>query len=565
MNYSSVYDGVLSDSYIAFLKRVNSPFSLMYYVLFREGDFDQLLSIAMPEPSRYLCSQTFSDDYQVWNLLRKADFLPTSTDLKAVALSKFYDSERACKEVNEWFRGIANDHVAWNFLSKVRGKICDLLGPFKFSEFAENCGFGPGATTTLPRSRASVSDKVLSGFAVTTGAAPYLRYALHHDFHIMRAAGIPVEGPTSLLSSEFDYQPGCKGQFVPKDARSHRFIAVEPTWNMFLQKSIGTLIKRRLKYARTCSDTLRHQHALPRGIDIATAQKSHGEIIHNRGLFDSIATVDLSSASDSISTALVSFLMPDDWYSVMNSIRSKSVSLPDGKTISLEKFSSMGNGFTFELETLIFWAISSSLSELSFVYGDDIIVLKDDVPQLIGWLEKCGFKTNVEKTFTSGPFRETCGYHSFNGDDVTPIYVREYPLRTSMCYFDLVNRVKIHIEGSPSRQALKSFLRPLLSQWNGKHLSLMCKDPLPVGVALPLDHPLISKHGRSDRRGFDGLWLPGLQNIFVRDKLPWDEVGLWFYLRYPSSQDPSSKFTVQTVTKLRGCKPNILYHRYSFL
>jgi hypothetical protein len=92
--------------------------------------------------------------------------------------------------------------------------------------------------------------------------------------------------------------------------------------------------------------------------------------------------------------------------------------------VTLEKFSSMGNGFTFELETLLFYAIAKAAGglqrdELS-VYGDDIIIPTRCASDVLAALRFFGFTPNQRKTFVQGPFRESCGGDFFCGVDVTP-------------------------------------------------------------------------------------------------------------------------------------------------
>jgi hypothetical protein len=104
----------------------------------------------------------------------------------------------------------------------------------------------------------------------------------------------------------------------------------------------------------------------------------------------------------------------------------------DGTWVRLEKFSSMGNGFTFELETLIFWAISSGVQDAHnewnvHVYGDDIIIPSESFDDVKHALEFFGFSLNKEKSFKDGAFRESCGSDYFNGVAVRPYYIEEFP------------------------------------------------------------------------------------------------------------------------------------------
>lgn len=119
--------------------------------------------------------------------------------------------------------------------------------------------------------------------------------------------------------------------------------------------------------------------------------------------------------------------MPVGWMRVLNALRSPVGTMPDGVNLCYDKVSSMGNGFTFELETLIFWALATAVSEKGkiLVYGDDIICHVEDASKVVLMLDVCGFSTNSRKSFTAGPFRESCGGHYHLGRDVTPPYFKE--------------------------------------------------------------------------------------------------------------------------------------------
>jgi hypothetical protein len=151
-----------------------------------------------------------------------------------------------------------------------------------------------------------------------------------------------------------------------------------------------------------------------------------------RGSIDgSLATIDLSSASDTVARELVRFLLPHEWFERLDLCRSK-VGLLDGEWLRYEKFSSMGNGYTFELETLIFWSLAVSCVKLLEldpfevrVYGDDIIVPSKAYDYLIEVLTFCGFTANSSKSFREGPFRESCGKDFYDGLEVRPFFQKE--------------------------------------------------------------------------------------------------------------------------------------------
>ena len=56
-------------------------------------------------------------------------------------------------------------------------------------------------------------------------------------------------------------------------------------------------------------------------------------------------------------------------------------------------------------------------------YGDDIICRQTDALLLVELLRFIGFRTNVDKTFLFGPFRESCGSDYYEGVDIRPVFI----------------------------------------------------------------------------------------------------------------------------------------------
>jgi len=139
----------------------------------------------------------------------------------------------------------------------------------------------------------------------------------------------------------------------------------------------------------------------------------------------SFATIDLASASDTVSYNTVAWLFPEPWFQYMCAFRSSTYKGAFGYG-KYSKFSSMGNGMTFCIETLVFAAAAVAVGARNFsVYGDDIILETDLVPKLLKLLRFLGFKVNTAKSYYTGPFRESCGKHWHRGDLITPVYIRD--------------------------------------------------------------------------------------------------------------------------------------------
>jgi hypothetical protein len=230
-----------------------------------------------------------------------------------------------------------------------------------------------------------------------------------------------IAGPYSAVQ-RVTYQTYNELFFVPKSAKTDRAICVEPHSMPPLQRGIGLYLSRSLKRA---------------GIDISKQDRVNAALAKEGSVSGSYATIDLSAASDTISISLVSELFDNEWFDLLSSLRAPYTKLPNGCFIENEKFSSMGNGFTFELETMIFYALALSVKDIVgcsgqvSVFGDDIIVPTEMAQDLILVLKACGLKTNTDKTFISGPFRESCGSDYFNGHNVRPYFYKELILYES--------------------------------------------------------------------------------------------------------------------------------------
>jgi hypothetical protein len=382
------------------------------------GEFETIVANEF-DYTRYSDASTFSEDYLAYNLLRKYPFKGFREKCRLAAFKTFSEAESLCRETN--MRLVSPNGLpfgASSVIETARRKIARLLGPFCWSEAAEGFSFGPGGTTRLKREQADAYYK-LSGIPDCTQGILELIEPLKAYFPRWDLSSVRVVDGNKVIT-------------VPKDAKTDRIIAKEPCMNIFVQKGVGACIRRRLSKV---------------GIDL-NDQTVNQRLAREGSISGDLATVDLSSASDTISYELVRWLLPPDWFRAMETCRSPIGTLPTGEKVLYRKFSSMGNGFTFELESLIFWALTKSVLTLSnetdrrlSVYGDDIICPSSIYEPLREIFEICGFTVNQRKSFSTGPFRESCGKHYFQGVDVTPIYIRK-PIDSFERLFWFANTVR---------------------------------------------------------------------------------------------------------------------------
>jgi hypothetical protein len=353
---------------------------------------------------------------QVLAFFSKRADLDLGIDREAVAYRKFEEAELLCKETNHIFDLRAKGEFSFRpcverVLFYAQQKITRILGDLPALQ-ALKLKFGPGATTQVPRRNASSRRKLGETFACSgdlSGVVNYIIEEMPAWVHFPQgednlAVGAVVEIHRSQL------------HFVPKTAKTDRAIAVEPSLNQMVQLSIGNYISSRLKRF---------------GVDISD-QTLNQRLAKEGSLTGALATLDLSSASDTVSRRIVEDLLPVDWVSFLKRARTSEMEYrKTGQVFWLQKFSSMGNGFTFPLETLIFYALCEGcMRELGLkdsynAYGDDLIVPVAAYGLLVEVLTSCGFLVNKSKSFSSGPFRESCGKDYYKGIDIRPVYVKD--------------------------------------------------------------------------------------------------------------------------------------------
>lgn len=394
-------------------KRGGTPYANTLLSHLVKGDQKQL--VVIDKPSVESSTADFSIDYMLYSILRKWTGLETGIDTRSVALSGWVAAESKCHQTNVRFQSLLSSHTHERTLmriSAIKRKIEQVLGNApNLVKMLEGCRWSNGATFDLRRGT-TIAQKISSDRTVTREALPLAIKVLEADPHWVEViTGFYPDGPVSLIRP-CTIVKGSRFLTVPKDAKTDRCIAAEPTMNTFLQQAVGRDLRRRLKRF---------------GVDLD--DQSLNQKLAFEALVDDLATLDLSMASDTIAKSVVWALLPPAWADLLEQLRCRWTKV-DGEWVYLEKFSSMGNSFTFELESLIFWAVASATcdevgapQESIGIFGDDIIV-----PQSADWLlrenlDTLGFTVNTDKSFGAGSvFFESCGKHYHNLEDVTPVY-----------------------------------------------------------------------------------------------------------------------------------------------
>lgn len=375
------------------------------------------------------------------SLLKKyQDQIKPSAD--AEALSLFLKNNENCRrfvmdtssmnEVETIAIGEAKDFLYSFFYPDEES--CERL--LRMSSITDNFGLGNGANI------GSYSTDFLS--KVGTSRMSATNPALHM-FYMQAISENSIWSDVESIRSVargLDIVRGSRISFAPKTAEISRTICTEPLCNMLFQKGIGAVLEGRIK------QTL--------GISLAD-QPNKNQTLARLGSKDgSFGTIDLSSASDSMSLSLVREMFPKHVSALLELTRSPVTTLPGGAEVELHMVSSMGNAFTFPLQTLLFSSLvygaykvksiklerpsRRSLGNFA-VYGDDIIVVKEAYDLVVRLLGLCGFSVNVDKSFNEGLFRESCGHDYYDGHNVRGVYIKS--LKDNGDRYSAINRLNV--------------------------------------------------------------------------------------------------------------------------
>jgi len=502
---------VTSEVIHRFYEALDCPRSLAADMLFKYQEYDQLVSLEC-DPSHYNSCGSFRDAYLATHLLLRSKFLKTSFDREQLAVDKFLKFEDGCREVNARLRRTLprlNEFTGdGKLLSAMRRKIETILGVYDPLELFGLSSWGPGVSTLIKGEETFGAKKFQCETGITRDLYPLVRnmFPLAYSTwwsHLEKVEGFP------------HYAVGNEVITVPKTSKIDRVIAVEPGLNLWVQLGIGRQIRKRLGRV---------------GIDL-TDQMRNQALAKKASISADLTTVDFSSASDSIASGLVEdlFSLPNskEWFRVMDLARSQYGSI-NGKVVRWEKFSSMGNGFTFDLETLIFYAAALVCCEAHgcstgsvSVYGDDVVIPTiafDTFSSLSAFL---GFTVNRSKSFSTGHFRESCGSHYWAGVSCKPVYLEDrldLPFRV----FNFANSLRIrfhHTYGCDKR--VQSLFYRLVSAVPKR---LRFRVPaIRNGVTReiePLDGGFISNLDEANpsraRDGFEGYIIPRITQIPVK-------------------------------------------------
>lgn len=483
-----------------------SRFGLRYEILNATTAADQFVKNKFDTQAvNYPWSQVIRDTYsrcstsmasvrtslQVMRFLKR--FTPTcTTTLADGAKSDFIDTQVRLRR--HWsFQHMTSCHMAGFVLDEVADAITDLIQPKKYalkklSAHNEYCyGFTPGAhlgctsiaekawalLTSNPNALCGpVSNSILwwdidsayrklgtSGMIKTLtskqdakdlnfdGTKLYDQARDLYDWRLTNMSSVRFPDTIIMTASGYNYRMATPGQFlnncnvmksVPKNYKTNRLIAPEHTLRQWQSGEVAA-------FTEDCFTPL-----AKRIIPLHDQGENQNFAMQGSMCGSKYATIDQSSASDSLSEWLFQRVFPH-WYTTIcnaSGIRSTHTYISRGariwKRVGLMTHLTSGNSCTFIHESILFAAIciaaikihsrlcgesipsAASLGTLIRCYGDDITIPSKYVDVLQYCLTTLGFIMNDEKSFYSldnnPAFRESCGVEFFDGEELSTSY-----------------------------------------------------------------------------------------------------------------------------------------------
>jgi len=398
---------------------LDPSFCSSYSAVLKTGNIRAIREFAI-ESDKDMGTAEFKAVYQIQSLFKRYRFkndLYSDKELERKAIDTFLETQSRLANVDLDSLDCKYQRV----LDYAASYVAHVLGPYDDARHRDLCRFGSGASVGVSARHACEAARwelpISGSFEQTMWfdsemsqvecVQNYWADQLGSDL----LGGKPVRSVYRVVDS-------LKLSLVPKTFKSLRSIMPNTTIGSYQSYGLGMMIYEGLKR---------------NGYDIRSLQKRHRYLANQGSIHQLYVTADLSSASDSITEALVRRLLPRDWFEILSSSRIRKVELPNGQIVEPYTFCTMGIGYTFPLQTLIFLSLLKAIEATLYdrndrrtisVYGDDLIYSSRMHSEVVEHFEKYGFVMNLDKTHHLCQFRESCGGDYLRGVDVRPFQPR---------------------------------------------------------------------------------------------------------------------------------------------
>lgn len=351
---------------------------------------------------------------QLTKLFKKFTFssdIMTREDVHEASVKKFMDNQaRINAHVIDW-----SDPLIGDIRSRTRGHVDRILGYFSQLDVLERAKNGKKSSVGISMRNASEAARYEPPI---TGSGDHCvwfekifsswnRPAFNYVSQLAVDREVPLTAPIDTLTATL----------VPKSFDSLRMIMPNTVIGQLWSSGLGKLIEEKLRAF---------------GYDIRHLQGVHGQLARLGSITGSVVTADQRLASDNITVEHIAEFFPQPWADALSFGRIAKLKL-DNHTIETKTFATMGIGFTFPMQTLLFLSLLLAIrdhlgleeSTVVSVFGDDLIYDAELHALVLEVFAKLGLAINEDKTFAEGYFRESCGQDFYHGFDVRPFHLGE--------------------------------------------------------------------------------------------------------------------------------------------
>lgn len=409
----------------------------------------------------------FKCQYQIQTWLKRFSFtndLLSPKDVRDLSIKKFVEN-------NVRLTSFAYElsPLTQRVLFSARGWIGKCLGDFISPRAIVQATFGKKSSVGVPARTANIAER----YEHLTGSQEQILWH-KHVYSCYDRPGSKYAARVARFRKKPVYQvcDELSATLVNKTWKSFRFIVPNTTIGTLQSSGMGRLLE----------DCLRDS-----GYDIKVLQPEHRRLAALGSQTGQLVTADQSSASDNITCKLVDMLFERRWADALHAGRIGKVKIDDF-VLDLATFSTMGNGVTFPLQTLVFLGLLKGVedvlglkNQVISVFGDDMIYPVEMHALVCSAFSELGLVINPEKTFSTGDFRESCGGDYYRGYDVRPALMARCESKGNM------------LVGRRAEAYLYSLINALKARWSDDEipgtLSMLERAVKSVNAAGPLRVP----------------------------------------------------------------------------
>jgi hypothetical protein len=349
---------------------------------------------------------------QLAGLFKKYRFqqdLYTDDELEALTHQKFMDEQVHFSTFTPL------SELGHRVAQRARSIARRILGKYNPEDTVLLARFGKKSSIGCPLSLAYIDHKLtdVKAFTGSSECSSWFFESVLPQDEILKSLVVAM-GITSPIDNRKLQHNSLKLVNVPKSWKVHRSITPLTLLSLFYSYGVGSQVENCLESEGLC---------------ISDLQMRHRMLVKKFSISRSHATADLTSASQSLTSDTLNRVLPREWYVAIRRTFSRQLDCKvNGRksTMYTSSVLPMGNGLTFPVETLVFYCILKSIQELTgvqgliSVYGDDLIYPSKLHKYVVRIFPEFRFILNLDKTFVSAYFRESCGSDYYRGVDSRP-------------------------------------------------------------------------------------------------------------------------------------------------